>query len=232
VDDRNSFGTATFDWTVDPVSVSVANPGNQKSRVASALRLQVNAADNNGGAISYSAAGLPTGLSINGSTGLISGSPTKIGNYSVTITARDGSTTGSVQLPWAISGPSVSHLALRGVRKGKPMLLLTLSAANGSSPIKELVVGLPRGLGFSKAKLSRPRLGGSKKLKLSGGKLIVVLSRGARGLALTIRWPTLSASSSLVSQVKHHRAGKLVFTFKATDGTGYTTNLVVVVKPS
>ena len=45
----------------------------------------------NGPIISYSATGLPAGLSVNTSTGLISGTPTTAGTYSVTISATNSS---------------------------------------------------------------------------------------------------------------------------------------------
>ena len=58
-------------------TVSVTNPGSQTGTVGTAPSLQVSASDSaSGQTLTYSATGLPAGLSINASTGLISGTPT------------------------------------------------------------------------------------------------------------------------------------------------------------
>jgi hypothetical protein len=54
---------------------------------------------------SYSATGLPTGLSINTSTGLISGTPTTSGNTNVTISATNSGGTGSIVLSIVVDVP-------------------------------------------------------------------------------------------------------------------------------
>ena len=55
-------------------TVTVTNPGSQSSTVGTAASLQVHATDSaSGQTLTYSASGLPAGLSINSSSGLISG---------------------------------------------------------------------------------------------------------------------------------------------------------------
>ncbi len=55
-------------------TVTVTNPGSQTGTVGTAVSLQITATDSaSGQTLTYSATGLPTGLSINASTGLISG---------------------------------------------------------------------------------------------------------------------------------------------------------------
>jgi serine protease len=81
--------------------VSVANPGSQTGTVGTAASLQLSAS---GGTSPYTwtATGLPTGLSIS-SGGLISGTPSAAGSYSVTATAKDSKgATGSASFSWTI----------------------------------------------------------------------------------------------------------------------------------
>ncbi|MHC3475701.1 M4 family metallopeptidase, partial [Streptomyces sp. 7R007] len=62
--------------TVPSSGVTVTNPGSQSSTVGTAVSLQISASSTNSGSLTYAASGLPSGLSINSSTGLISGTPT------------------------------------------------------------------------------------------------------------------------------------------------------------
>jgi hypothetical protein len=88
-------------------TVTVTNPGNQSTTAGAAVSLQIRAADSaSGQTLSYSASGLPAGLSINASTGLISGTPTATGTSNVTVTARDGTgASGSASFTWTV-GPA------------------------------------------------------------------------------------------------------------------------------
>jgi serine protease len=86
-------------------TVTVTNPGNQTGTVGTAVSLQIHASDSaTGQTLTYSAAGLPAGLSINSSTGLISGTPTTAGTSSVTVTATDTTNaSGSASFTWTIN---------------------------------------------------------------------------------------------------------------------------------
>ena len=86
-------------------TVTVTSPGNQTGTAGTAESVQIHAADSGSGqTLSYSATGLPAGLSISSSTGLISGTPTTAGTSSVTVTATDGTgASGSATFSWTIS---------------------------------------------------------------------------------------------------------------------------------
>ena len=86
-----------------PGGPQVNDPGSQTTRRGVAVSLQMSAT---GGTAPYtwSATGLPAGLSINSSTGRITGTPSTVNTYSVTVTARDtGSRTGTASFSWAIT---------------------------------------------------------------------------------------------------------------------------------
>jgi subtilisin family serine protease len=85
-----------------PTGPSITNPGTQQDVVDSPADLQLLAS---GGTTPYtfSATGLPPGLSVNAATGLISGTPTAADTYSVTATVTDGaSLSASTTFSWVI----------------------------------------------------------------------------------------------------------------------------------
>jgi glycosyl hydrolase family 12/cellulose binding protein with CBM2 domain/putative Ig domain-containing protein len=86
-------------------AVTVTSPGNQSGTVGTAASVQVRASDSaSGQTLTYSASGLPPGLSVNSSTGLISGTPTTPGTYSAIVTAKDGTgASGSASFTWAVT---------------------------------------------------------------------------------------------------------------------------------
>ncbi|MFF0414361.1 putative Ig domain-containing protein [Kitasatospora sp. NPDC004745] len=85
-------------------AVSVSNPGNQSTALNGSVSLQINAS---GGTapLSYGATGLPAGLSINASTGLISGTATAAGTSNVTVTVTDSAgKTATAGFTWTVTG--------------------------------------------------------------------------------------------------------------------------------
>src|SRR5579862_3751729 len=86
-------------------TVTVTSPGNQTSTVGTAASVQVQATDSGSGqTLAYSATGLPAGLSISSSTGLISGTPTTAATSSVSVTAKDGTgASGSASFTWTVN---------------------------------------------------------------------------------------------------------------------------------
>jgi hypothetical protein len=85
-------------------TVTVTNPGTQTGTVGTAETLQVQASDSaSGKTLTYSATDLPFGLSLNATTGAVTGTPTTAGTYLTTLTANDGSGASSVNLSWSIN---------------------------------------------------------------------------------------------------------------------------------
>jgi hypothetical protein len=110
-DSTGPSGSATFTWTVGSTStntVTVTNPGSQTGTVGTATSLQIHATDSaSGPTLTYSASGLPAGLTIGATTGLISGTPTTAGTSTAKVTATDTTgATGSASFTFAIAASS------------------------------------------------------------------------------------------------------------------------------
>lgn len=107
-----------FTWTVNNTNHTpqVTNPGNQANVEGSTVSLQIPASDPDAGDILvYSASGLPSGLAINTTTGLISGTLTagSAGNHSVTVTVADNATpplSAGITFQWLVSQASIADI--------------------------------------------------------------------------------------------------------------------------
>ncbi|MFO1481733.1 MAG: PA14 domain-containing protein [Verrucomicrobiaceae bacterium] len=93
--------------TNDSVPV-VTNPGQQSVMQGAVVSLQINASAPAGGTLSYSASGLPSGLGINASTGLISGTVSAApGTYRSTILVSASGQVASVSFNWIVLLPNL-----------------------------------------------------------------------------------------------------------------------------
>jgi len=97
----------TFTWTVTNTNRApvVTNPGAQASFQGVAASVAMTATDADGQTLTFSASSLPTGLSINASTGVVSGTPSAIGGFTTTVTASDGTATDSETFAWTVASP-------------------------------------------------------------------------------------------------------------------------------
>ncbi|MEU1780080.1 M4 family metallopeptidase [Streptomyces abikoensis] len=124
--------------------VSVTSPGDQTSIVNTAVSLQIKASSSTTGALTYSATGLPAGLTINSSTGLISGTPTTTGSSNVTVTVKDaGGKTGTASFKWTVNtsgGGSVfentTPVAIPDAGPAVTSPIVVTRSGNGSSALK------------------------------------------------------------------------------------------------
>lgn len=82
----------------------LAQPAGQGHRVGDSVRVSLVASDPDGDPLTFSATGLPAGLTLNVRTGLIEGILQNAGSYSVSVTVDDGRNgTDSASFNWAIS---------------------------------------------------------------------------------------------------------------------------------
>jgi putative Ig domain-containing protein len=97
-------GTAAFSASGGGASgVTVTNPGNKTGTVGTAISSFTLTASGGTGSYSWSATGLPPGLTIGASTGTVSGTPTTAGTYTVVATATSGTASGSTTFTFTVS---------------------------------------------------------------------------------------------------------------------------------
>jgi YVTN family beta-propeller protein len=88
------------------VTPNLQNPGSQSGQAGTPVSLQLSATDPNGDSLTYTASGLPSGVSIVAATGAIGGTPAAGGTFNVVATASDGVNGDSENFIWTIAqGP-------------------------------------------------------------------------------------------------------------------------------
>ena len=123
---------------------------------AAVTPLQLSAVDTQAGAaITWSATGLPAGMSIGSTSGVVSGTPTTVGAYDVTFTATDGSgASGSASVTWTIRyHVTVTNPGSQSSELGTPIAVLEISATDWSptATLSYGATGLPTGLRINSA---------------------------------------------------------------------------------
>ena len=155
-DGRGGSDTESFTWLIESPNVApvLTNPGNQSGTVGTAISLQLAASDADGDTLTYSASGLPTGLSINSSTGRITGTPTAAATANVSITVNDGRGGSDTEsFSWLIEPANVSPVLTNpGARDGivgeTVNLQVTATDADGDT-LTYSTTGLPTGLSIN-----------------------------------------------------------------------------------
>ncbi|MEZ4629609.1 MAG: putative Ig domain-containing protein [Deinococcales bacterium] len=132
---------------------ALSTPANQSTRQGQSANLAITATDADGDSISYSATGLPTGLSINAASGLISGTVTAVpGSYTVTVNASDSKSKVSANFTWTITAnqaPTITKPADQSTVMGaSASLAISASDADGDA-LSYSATGLPTGLSIN-----------------------------------------------------------------------------------
>ncbi|MEM7132025.1 MAG: putative Ig domain-containing protein [Chloroflexota bacterium] len=148
----------SLSWTFQMPSLNNAptmtSPGDQTGTVGETTTLSIIASDaDNDDSLVFSAAGLPTGLGLNNSTGEISGVPNTIGLFAVTISVDDGNGgTASTNFTWTVNPPPNSDPVLtppgdQTSTVDVPIsLAITATDADEGDTLTFSATGLPAGL--------------------------------------------------------------------------------------
>jgi serine protease len=87
-------------------TVTITSPQGQSSVMGQPVSLQLQGSSSGGYLLNWQAVGLPPGLALNSSTGLITGTPTTVGTYGVTVTGIDqAAVRRGVSVNWTVSPP-------------------------------------------------------------------------------------------------------------------------------
>ena len=213
-DSFNNVGTTTFSWTIK-TAVTVATPSAQTNSTAGAISAVQVTASNGVSPYTWTATGLPPGLSINGS-GQVTGTPTTTGTYSsvkVTVTDSAGASATTNAFTWTINPPpAVTAPAPRTDASGSAVSVQA-TATGGVGPYTWAASNLPAGL----------------TLNTSTGLISGTPSAGTRYLTtLTV---TDSKGATANTTFAWTITGGLTISSPSTDRTGDHTGTAVSVLP-
>jgi subtilase family serine protease len=215
-------------------TVTVTNPGAQTSAAGRPVGLPIHATDSGGAPLAYTASGLPGGLTMNGANGVISGTPTSTGTFTVTVSAADqftnsGRTTFSWTVVNPVGPPTLSKLGFGNVGKGKAKVSFTLAQGSSAPAIRSFTITLPKGVSFAKKARTLSKhisLKGAKfTLKLSRGALTITLKNPASKVTFSIGPPATRVNNSLRHKVRGNKVKSLSLAVKVVDASGNATKL-------
>jgi lysophospholipase L1-like esterase len=140
-------GTATLTLTVSAAKPVITSSTSASGTVGSAFTYQITASNS---PTSYSATGLPSGLSVSTSTGAITGTPTASGTSSVTIGATNAGGTGTATLTVTIAAAGAAPVINSSTSaSGTVGSAFTYQITATNTPTSYSASGLPAGLSVS-----------------------------------------------------------------------------------
>lgn len=145
---RTGTGTATLTLTVtgDPIaSPTITSPLAVTSQPGAAFTYQITATGN---PTRFGAAGLPSGLSVDPASGLISGAPPFTGTFPITLSATNSAGTGTATLVLTIT-PPLPAFTSAATASGTVGVAFRFQVAATNVPTRFDASGLPSGLSIN-----------------------------------------------------------------------------------
>ncbi len=228
VSDGTYYSSAGFEWDINP-AITIADPGAQANVVGDAISLQVTASG--GGTLTYAATGLPNGLSISTSTGLISGpvgsGATAIGSFTTTVTVGDGTNTAVDTFAWTITGTSTVTLTTPSNQtntEGDTASLSLSATDSGSGTLKYFAVGLPFGLKINPGTGAITGTVAVNDAAYGPYSVTVIATDGAYAAAETFTWTVNSpVTFSTIASQTNNESDTISLSAGATDSVSGST---------
>ncbi len=188
---RRGTGTANLAATISAGSAPVISSAATASGTAgNAFSYQITASNSPS---SYGATGLPSGLSVSSTTGLISGTPSASGTSTVTLSASNSAGTGTASLAITIATP-IPTITSATTASGTAGSAFTYQITATNSPTSYGAAGLPAGLSVNSTTgliSGTPSSGGKSTITLSASN-----SGGSGTASLTLTINSASTSST------------------------------------
>jgi uncharacterized repeat protein (TIGR03803 family) len=179
-------GTATLTLTINPATPVISSAATATGKVGVAFSYQITASN---APTSFGATGLPAGVTVNTTTGLISGTPTAAGVSTVTLSATNAGGTGTKTLTLTINPPTPAITSVL-TATGQVGVAFSYQITASNSPTSFGATGLPAGLTVSTATgliSGTPTAAGTKSVTLSATN---AGGTGTAVLTLTIAAPS------------------------------------------
>lgn len=136
-------GSNTLVLTVNPPAPVINSTLTASASTTAAFNYQITATNSPTG---YNATGLPTGLTVDTTSGIISGTPTQVGTFNVTISATNVTGTGSATLVLTVTTPGAPVVSSAATATGTVGTPFTYSIVANNAPTSYAATGLPPGV--------------------------------------------------------------------------------------
>jgi hypothetical protein len=215
---------------VTPSAPSITSANTATGTAGSAFSYQITATNS---PTSFNATGLPSGLSINTTTGLISGTPSAAGTSTVNLSATNAGGTGTRTLTLTINAatPAAPSITSANTATGTVGTAFTYQITATNSPTSYNATGLPAGLSINTTSgqiSGTPTAAGTSSVSLSATN---AGGTGTRTLTLTVTAPTSTTPTLSVGSASGNTGSSvnLPVTFNAGSAavTGLQFNLTL-----
>jgi subtilase family serine protease len=221
------------------VTLRIATPAAQTTTVGQTAAVQMRLTGAASSAVTWRAAGLPPGLSISSTSGLIIGRPSRTGVYSVVVAgAYQGTPLPQAVFTWTVIGlPILSRVSLTGAGSARPALSLAVASAVRAPALKAITISLPSGLSFTgrAGKLAVTSSTGARvtfSSKLVDGRLQITFGVAQTTLDIRIASGGVSTARGFAGRIRGHHPPALLLTVATTDAARRGATIKARIKTS